>query len=80
VGLGQIAYDSGDYAASARYYEAALEAQPGAGLAKTLGAILLYQLNDRAGARAAFTRALALSPPGDPDVADLRALVDELTR
>lgn len=80
VGLGQIAYDAGDYATSARYYEAALEAQPVAGLAKTLGAIRLYQLNDRAGARAAFTRALALSPPDDPDVADLRALVDELTR
>jgi tetratricopeptide (TPR) repeat protein len=80
IGLGQLAYDAGDYPASARYYEAALEAQPGASLAKTLGAIRLYQLNDRAGARAAFTRALALIPPDDPDVADLRALVDELTR
>jgi tetratricopeptide (TPR) repeat protein len=80
IGLGQLAYDAGDYPASARYYEAALEAQPAAALAKTLGAIRLYQLNDRAGARTAFTRALALTPPDDPDVQDLRALVDELTR
>ena len=80
IGLGQLAYNTGDYAAAERYYERALEAQPVVALAKTLGAIRLYQLNDRAGARAAFTRALALSSPGDPDVAELRALVDELTR
>jgi choline-sulfatase len=80
VGLGQLTYDAGDYASAAAYYERALEVQPAPALAKTLGAIRLYQLNDRVGARAAFTRALALSSPGDPDVADLRALVDELTR
>jgi Flp pilus assembly protein TadD len=80
VGLGQLTYDAGDYASAAASYERALEVQPAPALAKTLGAIRLYQLNDRVGARAAFTRALALSSPGDPDVADLRALVDELTR
>jgi Flp pilus assembly protein TadD len=80
IGLGQLAYDAGDYPAAARYYESALAARPVAGLAKTLGAIRLYQLNDRAGARAAFMLALALSSADDPDVADLRVLVDELSR
>jgi len=80
IGLGQSTYAAGDFAAAAEYYERALEVRPVAALAKTLGAIRLYQLNDRAGARAAFTRALALSSPDDPDVADLRALVDELQR
>ena len=80
VGMGQIAYDAGEYTAAERYYESALEVQPVVALAKTLGAIRLYQLNDRAGAREAFTRALALASPDDPDVAELRALVDELTR
>ena len=79
-GLGKLAYTAGDGANAAAYYERALEAHPSAARAKTLGAIRLYQLNDRAGARAAFARALTLSPPGDPDAPDLRALVDELTR
>jgi choline-sulfatase len=80
VGLGQLAYASGDFASASGYYERALEAKPVAALAKTLGAIRLYQLNDRAGAREAFARALSLSPPGDPDVAELTALVDDLKR
>jgi tetratricopeptide (TPR) repeat protein len=79
-GLGQLAYAAGDYAKAAVFYERALESHPVAAIAKTLGAIRLYQLNDRAGARVAFARGLALSSPGDPDAADLRALVDELTR
>jgi arylsulfatase A-like enzyme/Tfp pilus assembly protein PilF len=79
-GLGKIAYSAGDGANAAAYYERALEAHPSAARAKTLGAIRLYQLKDRAGARDAFARALTLSPPGDPDVPDLRALVDELAR
>jgi len=79
-GLGRLAYAAGDFAAAAGFYERALEAHPTAGVAKTLGAIRLYQLNDRAGARAAFTRALALTSPGDPDAPDLRSLVDELAR
>ncbi len=80
LGLGQLAYDAGDFAAAAAYYDRALAVRPEARLAKTIGAIRLYQLNDRPGARAAFARAIALSPPGDPDVPDLRALVDELQR
>ena len=80
VGLGQLAYAASDFSAAAAYYQRALEAHPVPAIAKTLGAIRLYQLNDRAGAREAFTRALALSPADDPDVADLRALVAELQR
>jgi hypothetical protein len=48
--------------------------------AKTLGAIRLYHLDDPAAALVAFTRALALAPAGDPDAAELRALVDELRK
>jgi arylsulfatase A-like enzyme/tetratricopeptide (TPR) repeat protein len=77
-GMGQLDYAAKDYAAAAGYYERALAAYPATSIAKTLGAIRLYQLNDRAGARAAFSRALALAPAGDPDVADLQALIDEL--
>jgi arylsulfatase A-like enzyme/Flp pilus assembly protein TadD len=79
-GLGKIAYAAGDAANAAAYYERALEAHPSPALAKTLGAIRLYELKDRPGARAAFARALTLSPPGDPDAPDLRALLDELQR
>ena len=80
TGMGQLAYAAGDFAAAASYYDRALEARPVAALAKTVGAIRLYQLNDRAGARAAFTQAMALCPPDDPDLADLRALIDGLQR
>jgi arylsulfatase A-like enzyme/Flp pilus assembly protein TadD len=79
-GLGRITYAAGDSVAAAGYYERALDAAPSAALAKTLGAIRLYQLNDRAGARTAFARALALSPPGDPEASDLKALLDELPK
>jgi arylsulfatase A-like enzyme/Flp pilus assembly protein TadD len=80
VGLGQLSYAAKDFETAAGYYARALEAQPESGTAKTLGAIRLYQLNDREGARAAFMRAVALSAPDDPDLADLRALLDELQR
>lgn len=79
-GMGKLAYASGEYVKAAGYYDRALSAHPTAAFAKTLGAIRLYQLSDRTGARAAFARALELSPPGDPDLADLRALVDELAK
>ena len=78
--MGRLAYAAGDYARAAGYYERALDAHPSAGTAKTLGAIRLYKLNDRPAARTAFARALALTSAGDPDAADLRALVDELER
>ena len=80
LGMGQLAYAAGDFAPAAGYYERALTAHPSAALAKTLGAIRLYQLNDKAGARAAFARALALTSPTDPDASELRALLDELLR
>jgi choline-sulfatase len=79
-GLGKIAYAVGDYAKSADLYARALKANPQAALAKTLGAIRLYHLDDRPGARAAFERALALSPAGSPDVADLQAMIADLSR
>jgi Flp pilus assembly protein TadD len=78
--MGRLAYTAGDYARAAGFYERVLEANPTSATAKTLGAIRLYQLNDRPAALAAFTRALALTSPSDPDVADLKALVDELRR
>ena len=80
LGLGQLAYEAGEFATAAAYYDRALEARPTPAVAKTLGAIRLYQLNDRAGARAAFSRAITLAPPDDPDLAELRTLVGELQR
>jgi arylsulfatase A-like enzyme/Flp pilus assembly protein TadD len=78
--LGRIAYAAEDYAQAAGYYERALDARPSVTTAKTLGAIRLYHLDDPAAALVAFTRALALAPAGDPDAAELRALVDELRK
>jgi arylsulfatase A-like enzyme/Flp pilus assembly protein TadD len=77
-GMGQLTYAAKEYAASAGYYERALEVFPSAGIAKTLGAIRLYQLNDRPGARDAFLRAAALTPADDPDAPELKALIDQL--
>ena len=47
--MGQLDYAAKDYRAAAGYYERALAAYPATSIAKTLGAIRLYQLNDRAG-------------------------------
>ena len=77
-GLGKLAYAARRPADAAGYYQRALDARPSAALAKTLGAIRLYELQDKPGARAAFTRALALSAPGDPDADTLRALLEEI--
>lgn len=74
-GLGKVAFESGAYAKAAGWYERALEAKPSAALAKTLGAIRLDALDDLAGAKAAFRRALELAPD-DPDAPELRALID----
>jgi tetratricopeptide (TPR) repeat protein len=76
--MGQLTYAASEFAAAADYYERALKVRPDARIAKTLGAIYLHRLNDRQAARAAFVRALALSPADDPDTPDLQALVDEL--
>lgn len=76
--LGRIAYGNERYAEAASYYEKALDAAPSPALAKTLGSIRLYGQGDRDGARRAYARAIALSRPDDPDLAELRALVDEL--
>ena len=79
-GMGKLTYAAGDYRAADGFYARALEAKPTAAIAKTLGAIRLYQLNDRPGAKSAFERALSLSRPADADAADLRALIDELSK
>jgi len=78
--LGKLAYAAGEFATAAGYYERALTVRPGARLAKTLGAIRLYQLNERSAARIAFARALELSPADDPDVVELKALIEQLGR
>ena len=78
--MGRLAYASGEYGRAAAFYDRALDASPSAATAKTLGAIRLYQLNDRPAALAAFTRALSLTTATDPDTADLRALIDELRK
>jgi arylsulfatase A-like enzyme/Flp pilus assembly protein TadD len=77
-GMGQLTYAAKEYAAAAGYYERALDAFPAASVAKTLGAIRLYQLDDRVGARVAFSRALALTSADDPDASELRALIEQL--
>lgn len=76
--MGKLAYERKDFKAAESYYARALDAEPSAALAKTLGAIRLYDLQDRDGARDAFRRALALSPPGDPETADLREMLRDL--
>ncbi|HEX4822912.1 MAG TPA: sulfatase-like hydrolase/transferase [Candidatus Polarisedimenticolaceae bacterium] len=78
--LGKLTYAAEDYKSAAGFYGRALAEKPRPDLAKTLGAIRLYQLGDKPGAKAAFEQALTLSPPGDPDVADLRALIAELSK
>jgi arylsulfatase A-like enzyme/Tfp pilus assembly protein PilF len=79
-GMGKLAYAEGDAAGAASFYARALAAHPTVGLAKTLGAIRLYELHDKAGAKDAFAKALALSGPGDPDAAELRSLIADLSK
>jgi arylsulfatase A-like enzyme/Tfp pilus assembly protein PilF len=79
-GLGKIAFARGDWDTAAAYYAKALEAAPTGALAKTLGAIRMDKLGDRAGAKAAFERALALARPDDPDASDLKEIIAELSR
>jgi arylsulfatase A-like enzyme/Flp pilus assembly protein TadD len=78
VSLGKIAYTKGEYRQSAQYYARALESAPSASVARTLGSIRLYKLDDAAGARQAFLKALELTPPGDPTAADLREILASL--
>jgi arylsulfatase A-like enzyme/Flp pilus assembly protein TadD len=79
-GLGKLDYAAGQYQKAAEDYARALEAKPSASLAKTLGAIRLYQLQDKPGALEAFTRALALTPPGVPEADELRAMIAEVSK
>jgi arylsulfatase A-like enzyme/Tfp pilus assembly protein PilF len=77
-GLGKLAYGRGEAREAERWYARALEAAPSAALAKTLGAIRLHDLEDPAGARDAFTRALVLMGPADPDRAQIETILREL--
>ncbi len=76
--LGRIAYGRGRAAVAASHYERALECAPSADTAKTLGSIYRYDLEDPRRARRAWTRALELLDPADPDVPVLRALIAQL--
>lgn len=78
-GLGKLAYGRGAAPEAERWYARALDAAPSAALAKTLGAIRLHDLEDPAGARDAFTRALVLMGPADPDRAEIEAILRELS-
>ena len=75
---GQIAYDAGLFTTAEGFYVRALAANPQARLAKTLGAIRMYELKDKKGAREAFIQARTLSSPGDPEIPELDALIEEL--
>ncbi|MEW5806693.1 MAG: sulfatase-like hydrolase/transferase [Acidobacteriota bacterium] len=77
-GLGRIAYAEGKFRLSADYYERALDSSPSASLAKTLGSILLLYLNDPAGARAAYLKAVELLPPDDPSLPELQEIIKTL--
>lgn len=77
-GLGRLAYGRGATREAERWYARAFEAAPSAALAKTLGAIRLHGLDDLSGAREAFTRALALMGPADPDRAEIEALLRDM--
>lgn len=78
--LGRMAYGEGKPDEAARRYERALECEPSAALAKTLGSIRLLELDDPEGALAAFRRALELTAPQDPDAAVLSEMIETLER
>lgn len=76
-GLGRAAYAQGQPKQAAEYYRQALTRSPTPALARTLGAILLYDLNDPEGARLAFQEALRLEPQG-PDADQVRDILRSL--
>ena len=76
-GLAQLAYDGGDFRAAARWFEALLAERPTAAAARALGDIRAEKLGDPEGAKAAYRRALELTPPEDPSRAQLRKLAGD---
>jgi len=78
--LGKIAYEEGDFAGAAGFYERALRAEARADWARTLGAIRLFHLGDLEGARRAFERALSLMPRADPDRKTVEEILSSLDK
>lgn len=77
-GLGKIAFTENDFPLSAYYYARAFESTPSSDLAKTLGSIFLYSLNDEQSARRAFQMALELMSPDDPDRQNIIDIISSL--
>lgn len=78
--MARISSRRGRFAESAAFYEKLLDVAPSAATARSLGTIRRDRLDDPAGARIAYLRALALTAPGDPERETLRALIDELAQ
>jgi tetratricopeptide (TPR) repeat protein len=78
--MARISSRRGRFAESAAFYEKLLDVAPSAATARSLGSIRLDRLDDPAGARIAYLRALALTAPGDPEREALQALIDELAQ
>lgn len=76
-GLGRAAYARGNPRGAVAAFRQSLARRPSASLARTLGAILLYDLDDRPAARAAFQEALRLDPQG-PEADQLREVLRSL--
>jgi tetratricopeptide (TPR) repeat protein len=79
-GLGQVAYAEGRFHLAADFYARALRISPTADLAKTLGSILLHDLNDVQGAQDAYQRALKLLIPEDPDRETIKDILKSLDK
>jgi tetratricopeptide (TPR) repeat protein len=76
--LGEIAYLEGDFETAEKHYARALESNPSFGLAKTLGALRLFELERPQGALEAFQLAIDLAPRNDPDLKTLQEIVEQL--
>ena len=79
-GLGRVAHAEGQYLTAADYYDRALKVSPSADLAKTLGSIRLNNLNDIAGAREAYLKALELMQPEDTERKILQEILESLEK
>jgi len=76
--LGEIAYLEGDFETAEKYYARALESHPSVRLAKTLGALRLFELDRPQGALEALQLAIELAPASDADLETLKEIVEQL--
>jgi len=74
---GRVWFQLGEYGKAADRYGLALDLSGRADLARTLGSIRLYKLDDPRGALVAFRRALELDPDG-PESESLREIIHQL--